>query len=227
MRMVTPPQYARSASRYTLRRMRGARHVTTRERPPNGIVLPPGTGIRSRTVTMPPAHQTPPTGTRRLVHRVVSMPSKQAFGLAGAVALMVTALVTGLVSMPFNGSERDTTAVAATPSDVDDPRVVLVGIAGLAWSDVTAENTPTLYSMAGDDAVASLTVRTVRSRTCEVDGWLTAGAGRRATDLFDTNGDDTDDDWCRQVPEPEPAGTGDTVTVPGWDALRDHQDEQS
>jgi hypothetical protein len=43
--------------------------------------------------------------------------------------------------------------------------VVLVGIAGLAWQDVTAEDAPTLHSLVGPNAVASLTVRTVRART--------------------------------------------------------------
>lgn len=155
------------------------------------------------------------------------MPSRRALGIIAAFVVMVTAIVTGLATMALDKSGRGDTAAAAAPREVGEPRVVLVGIAGLAWADVTAENTPTLFSMAGDDAVASLTVRTVRSRTCAVDGWLTVGAGRRAADLFDTNGDDVDDDWCRQVPEPEPAGQGDAVTVPRWDELRDHQDEQS
>ena len=49
--------------------------------------------------------------------------------------------------------------------------VVLVGVPGLAWPDVTAEDMPTLFELAGNDAAASLSVRTIRSRTCTVDGW--------------------------------------------------------
>jgi len=105
------------------------------------------------------------------------------------------------------------------------PGVVFVGISGLGWSDVTAEDTPTLYSLTGDDAAASLTVRTVRSRTCVIDGWLTVGAGRRATDLFDSDGDDLDDRWCRETPAPESDGPDGDVTIPRWDELRAEQEE--
>lgn len=105
------------------------------------------------------------------------------------------------------------------------PHVVLVGVAGLAWPDVTAAGTPTLYELAGDHAAASLTVRTVRSRTCAVDGWLTVGAGRRATDLPDTTGDGDTDRFCRRPPAPlDSAGT---ARVPGWDTLVDLQGRQN
>ncbi|MGL5865341.1 MAG: hypothetical protein ACRCYX_05620 [Dermatophilaceae bacterium] len=63
-----------------------------------------------------------------------------------------------------------------------DERVVLVGIPGLAWSDVDAETTPILARLAGEGAVGSMTVRAVRSRSCAADGWLTLSAGRRAAD---------------------------------------------
>ena len=104
--------------------------------------------------------------------------------------------------------------------------VMLVGIAGLAWQDVTAENTPTLYSMVGPNAAASLTVRTVRPRTCAVDGWLTVGAGRRATDLPDLDVDEMPDRYCREIPEPIELSDG-SAAVPGWDLLVAAQGEQT
>jgi hypothetical protein len=104
--------------------------------------------------------------------------------------------------------------------------VVLVGIAGLAWQDVTAEDAPTLHSLVGPNAVASLTVRTVRARTCVVDGWLTVGAGRRASDVQDLEADDQPDRYCRDVPEPTVLADGD-VAVPGWDELVLAQQEQT
>lgn len=55
----------------------------------------------------------------------------------------------------------------------------------------------------GGGAVASLTVRSVRSRSCAVDGWLTLSAGRRAADLPGP---------CR-----EPAQIGADGTVPRWE----------
>lgn len=115
----------------------------------------------------------------------------------------------------------------ATPAEAQEssPGVVLVGAAGLAWPDVTAEDTPTLYELTGSDAVASMTVRAVRSRTCTVDGWLTLGAGRRATDVIDLDGDDEPDRHCREVPDPVVRAGG--TEVPGWDALLETQEDQS
>jgi hypothetical protein len=104
--------------------------------------------------------------------------------------------------------------------------VMFVGVGGLAWQDVTAENTPTLYSMVGPNATASLTVRTVRPRTCAVDGWLTLGAGRRATDLPDLDTDEVPDRYCRDIPEPIEL-SDDSAAVPGWELLVAAQDEQT
>jgi hypothetical protein len=120
-------------------------------------------------------------------------------------------------------------AMAATPpAQAREPAfgVLFVGIAGLAWQDVTAEDTPTLHSLVGPNAVASLTVRTVRARTCVVDGWLTLGAGRRATDLPDLDADDIPDRYCRPVPDPIRL-PGDGAAVPGWEALETAQEEQT
>jgi hypothetical protein len=103
--------------------------------------------------------------------------------------------------------------------------VVLVGVPGLAWPDVTAEDMPTLFELAGSDAAASLSVRTIRSRTCTVDGWLSVGAGRRATDLTDTIGDGIMDRFCRRPPSPVESGDG-SARVPGWDELASAQQDQ-
>jgi hypothetical protein len=58
--------------------------------------------------------------------------------------------------------------------------VVLVGVAGLRWEDVTKENTPTLWSMAERGSIGSLSVRSGRRPTCPADGWVTLGAGNYA-----------------------------------------------
>jgi hypothetical protein len=120
-------------------------------------------------------------------------------------------------------------AAAVTPAAhaaEPGPKVMLVGVAGLAWQDVTATDTPTLHSLVAPNAVASLTVRTVRPRTCAVDGWLTVGAGRRATDLQDLDADEMPDRYCREIPEPI-ALAGGGAAVPGWDLLVAAQAEQT
>lgn len=58
--------------------------------------------------------------------------------------------------------------------------VVIVGIGGLLWSDVSPRGTPVLWRVAEQGAVGSLDVSGVRERTCPAEGWLTLNGGARA-----------------------------------------------
>ncbi|WP_053203861.1 hypothetical protein [Jiangella muralis] len=120
-------------------------------------------------------------------------------------------------------------AETPAPATTSDPqqRVVLLGIPGLSWPDITPEGMPTLYDLAGSEAAGSLTVRTVRTRTCVVDGWLTVSSGRRSTDLQDIDADGGGDRFCRQPPEPTSAPDGPGVVVPGWELLQQQQEDNS
>ncbi|NED98806.1 cytochrome d ubiquinol oxidase subunit II [Phytoactinopolyspora halotolerans] len=126
------------------------------------------------------------------------------------VVLITMLLAPVLLAAPAIASDQP-----EQPAGTDQPRVVFAGVAGLAWEDVTAEDMPTLHGLAGTDAAASLTARTIRSRTCAVDGWLTVGAGRRATDVVDSDGDGSADRYCRPAPTPSRGEQG-GATVPGW-----------
>ena len=55
--------------------------------------------------------------------------------------------------------------------------VIIAGAAGLRWDDINPTDTPTLWRLAQQDAIAALTVRSARTPTCPSDGWLTLGAG--------------------------------------------------
>ncbi|WP_405110666.1 hypothetical protein OG559_30960 [Micromonospora sp. NBC_01405] len=75
-------------------------------------------------------------------------------------------------------------ALAARPTG-EAPRrtadfVVLAGVAGLRWDDVDPQATPTLWRMAQEGSIGSLSVRSAHRPTCPVDGWLTLGAGNFA-----------------------------------------------
>ncbi len=63
------------------------------------------------------------------------------------------------------------------PSRPSADYVVLVGVAGLRWDDVDPERTPTLWRLAREGSIGSLSVRSAHRPTCPVDGWLTLGAG--------------------------------------------------
>ena len=73
------------------------------------------------------------------------------------------------------GTSR-TTTVSAPPAG----HVIVVGIGGLRWSDVSSTVTPALWRLAGEGSVGSLVVSGIHPRTCPADGWLTLNAGARA-----------------------------------------------
>ena len=63
---------------------------------------------------------------------------------------------------------------------------MLIGIPGLRWSDVSAQNAPELWRLAGAGSVGSLVVSGVHARSCPADGWLTLNSGARAAGLSAT-----------------------------------------
>ena len=117
--------------------------------------------------------------------------------LAGVLAALL--LVLGSAG-PAGAAEDD--AYAAD-------RVVVLGVPGLTWADLSPGTTPALWELAGDSAIGALSVRAARSTTCVLDGFATLGAGNRAR-------------WAGRadplptVPLPEPTtGDGTTTTAPG------------
>lgn len=103
------------------------------------------------------------------------------------------------------------TAPTSALAETETSPVVLVGVPGLLWEDVTPERTPTLWALAGDGAVGNVSIRTATSRTCPVDGWLSVSAGQRASAeraRFTT---------CESAPEPLSDGSG--AVVPGHSDL--------
>src|SRR5829696_2794758 len=58
--------------------------------------------------------------------------------------------------------------------------VVLIGTGGISWSDVDQKTTPNLWLLLRDGSSAALSVRSVYSNTCPIDGWLGLSAGARA-----------------------------------------------
>jgi len=58
--------------------------------------------------------------------------------------------------------------------------VVVVGLSGLRWSEVSPSATPALWRLAGQGSVGSLVDYAVLPLTCPADAWLTLNAGARA-----------------------------------------------
>ncbi len=107
----------------------------------------------------------------------------------------------------------------ASPVDARTPaarHVVVVGISGLRWSEVSATATPTLWRLAGQGSVGSLVDYAVLPLTCPADGWLTLNAGARAQS-------DHTDASCGAFPAVLPAGAG--AQVPGLPALESYNNQ--
>ena len=88
--------------------------------------------------------------------------------------------------------------------------MVVVGLSGLRWSDVSAARTPALWRLAGQGSVGNLVDYAVLPLTCPADGWLTLNAGARAQS-------DHTNAACGAFPAVQPEGAG--ASVPGLPAL--------
>ncbi|MYW05055.1 hypothetical protein [Streptomyces sp. SID3343] len=135
--------------------------------------------------------------------------------IARPLRLLLAVLATALAL-----SALPSTASAATASAPAADHVVLLGIPGLTWDDITPQRTPALAALTGHAATAAMSVRTVHPRACPVDGWLTTGAGARSTDFR------TDAATAKPCPAPVPptlAPDG-AATVPDLPRIVEHND---
>ncbi len=122
----------------------------------------------------------------------------------GALVASVLAVVT---AVPI-GALADSTAPPG-------PSVVIVGMPGLRWSDVTPEATPHLWELLDRSAIGQMSTRSARSRTCPADGWVQLGTGNRARYPIP---DDPVEGSCQPLP-PMTSSGGAGARVEGWDAV--------
>lgn len=90
-----------------------------------------------------------------------------------ALAALLTA-VTAVLGLGVASSA--TPALAAAPFGA----TVLIGTGGLTWTDVSEEATPNLWTLLRDGSSAAMSIRSVETNTCPVDGWLGVSAAGRA-----------------------------------------------
>jgi len=101
-------------------------------------------------------------------------------------------------------------SVQASPAPPRAQHVVVVGLSGLRWSDVSATTTPNLWRLAGQGSVGNLVDYAVKPLTCPADGWLTLNSGARAQS-------DHTNAACGAFPAVRQQGT--SASVPGLPAL--------
>ncbi len=92
-------------------------------------------------------------------------------GVLGVAGVLV-AVLAGVGSGPARAAGKAGPVVA--------PHVVIVGLPGLRWSDVSASATPALWAVARAGSAGSLVAFAVVPHTCPADAWLTLNGGDRA-----------------------------------------------
>ncbi len=95
-----------------------------------------------------------------------------------------------------------------TSQVVDTGHVVLIGVEGLTWPDVSPNATPALWDMLDAGAPAATLSMYSTTRSCAPDGWLTVSTGV-PTSVRD----------AQQCLTPLPTGSGDSVVMSNWDAI--------
>jgi hypothetical protein len=102
------------------------------------------------------------------------------FLLGAVVCAVLAAGAAGVLARPAQATVRPTarTATATRPAPVR--HVVIVGVSGLRWNEVSAARTPTLWRMAEDGSVGSLVDYAEYPFACPADGWLTLNSGARS-----------------------------------------------
>src|ERR1700729_4549908 len=131
-------------------------------------------------------------------------------------ALVAALLTTGLTVGAALATA--TPAAAAPPAAAQTParHVVIVGLSGLRWSDLSPTATPTLWRLAGQGSAGSLVDYAVLPLTCPADAWLTLNAGARAKT-------DHTNAACGAFPAVVAAGSG--AEVPGLSALESYNQQ--
>jgi len=104
---------------------------------------------------------------------------------------------------------------ASAPAEEPVAPVVVVGVAGLRWTDVSRSTTPNLWHMIGGGSVASINVRTAAPATCPLDAWLTLSAGSRTVSAGSAERAKAPDTERADGRSPEARGATSCTPVPG------------
>src|ERR1700691_3560435 len=105
-------------------------------------------------------------------------------GRATAVmaAVSVIALPAWAATAPARAASSASAAGAASRTATPQPgrTVIVIGLPGLRWTDISATATPAIWRLASAGSVGSLVTTTGHTTTCPDDAWLTLNAGDRA-----------------------------------------------
>ena len=93
---------------------------------------------------------------------------------------LVAVLVLLIGALAWSYTTRESVPVPRTVDPAPGESLVVVGVGGISWDDVSAQETPVLWGLLRDGAAASVSVKTLHLTTCPTDGWATLSAGEAA-----------------------------------------------
>ena len=130
-----------------------------------------------------------------------------------AVLLAAVAAVLGLggaalVSTSATPATAESSGAAPTAPEPFGA-TVLIGTGGITWTDVSEKDTPNLWMLLRDGSSAAMSIRSVETNTCPVDGWLGLSAANRAAAPRDGTGS-AQSRPCSPIEEPSGG------VIPGW-----------
>jgi hypothetical protein len=95
------------------------------------------------------------------------------------VLLLAFAALAALMTLAAGGSAMAAGSRPAARPPVSRP-VIVIGLAGLRWSDISEASAPAIWRLAEAGSTGSLVTTTVHTVTCPDDAWLSLNAGDRA-----------------------------------------------
>jgi len=135
--------------------------------------------------------------------------------LAALFAALATVLGLSVAALaPSAQASAQAATRTSTPNAPGDPfgATVLIGTGGITWTDVSEKATPNLWMLLRDGSSAAMSIRSVETNTCPIDGWLGLSAGSRAAAPRTGTGP-VQQRPCSPIGEP----TG--GVIPGWDTF--------
>ncbi|MEO7270120.1 MAG: hypothetical protein ABIW49_13030, partial [Knoellia sp.] len=132
--------------------------------------------------------------------------------LAALFAAFATVLGLSVAALPLTAHAAEAGRATSEPTAPRDPfgATVLIGTGGITWTDVSEKETPNLWMLLRDGSSAAMSIRSVESNTCPIDGWLGLSAASRAAAPRTGTGS-AQSRPCSPIGEP----TG--GVIPGWD----------
>jgi hypothetical protein len=113
--------------------------------------------------------------------RVIGVSCAALVGIGGALALAAPAQAATTANTAAANTVATTTGASTTATTGRVSHVILIGISGLDWTDISQSRTPALWQLAERGSVGSLVDSAIRTFTCPADAWLTVNSGARAT----------------------------------------------